>query len=65
MYLSSGKQRALGYLERNLPELTDGYEVSIDQVICSKKLDHFRAQKNLSIIVKWCRFFGTVDDEKC
>lgn len=29
MYLSSAKQRALGYLERNLPELSDGYEVLI------------------------------------
>ena len=29
MYLSSAKQRALGYLERNLPELTDGYEIAI------------------------------------
>ena len=37
MYLSSAKQRALGYLERNLPELTDGYEVTIFQVNCSNK----------------------------
>jgi len=29
MFLSTAKQRALGYLERNLPEITDGYELAI------------------------------------
>jgi len=29
MFLSSAKQRALGYLERNLPEIKDGYELAI------------------------------------